>query len=69
MHTPLHEQDVTQGQFLIFLKQFNWFQIQNFPSLKPIGIPSLKSPHCPTNLPIAGGRIVGFIFPRGINTI
>ena len=38
--------------------------IQSFPSLRAVTIPSLKGPVCPTMLPIAGGRIIGFIpFP------
>ena len=38
--------------------------IQNFPSPNLVAILRLKSPVCPTIVPIAGGRIVGFIpFP------
>ena len=41
------------------------FWIQNFPSPRLVTYPRLKSPVCPTILPIAGRRIYGFIpFPR-----
>ena len=38
--------------------------IQSFPSSRPVAIPRLKSPVCPTILPIPAWRIVGFMtFP------
>ena len=55
--TPPLGQDMTQGQFLSGVQQV-W--IQSFPS------PRLaEEPSVPYYLPIAGGRIIGFIpFPR-----
>ena len=53
----IYIQDMTKGQFLSWVKQI-W--IQSFPSPRPVALPSL-----PYYLPIAGGRIIGFIpFPR-----
>ena len=53
-------QDMTHGQFL---SEQVW--IQSFPSPRLVASPRLKKPVCPTILPIAGGRIIGFIpFPR-----
>ena len=53
--TPPLGQDMTQGQFLSGVEQV-W--IQNFPSPRLVSLPRLKYPVC---LPIAGGRIIGFI--------
>ena len=51
-----------QGQFLSEVLQV-WNQ--SFPSLKQVAAPTLKNLVCPTILPIAGWRIIGFIpFPR-----
>ena len=47
-HIYQHEQDAMQGQFLKRVQQV-W--IQNFPSLRPVAIPSLKKPVCPTIYP------------------
>ena len=55
-------QDMTQGQFLSGVLQV---LIQGFPSPRLVALPRLKSPSLPYYLPIAGGRIIGFIpFPR-----
>ena len=51
--TPPLGQDMTQGQFLS--------GIQSFPSPRLVASPRLKNPVCPYYLPIAGGRIIGFI--------
>ena len=60
--TPPLGQDMTQGQFLSGVYQV-W--IQSFPSPRLVASPRLKNLVCPTILPIAGGRIIGFIpFPR-----
>ena len=60
--TPPLGQDMTQGQFLSGVWQV-W--IQSFPSPRLVASPRLKNLVCPTTLPIAGGRIIGFIpFPR-----
>ena len=57
--TPPYKQDLTQGQD--FKRNLNL----EFPSSRLVGIPGLKSQACSAILPIAGGRIVGFIsFPR-----
>ena len=61
-HTAPLRQDMTQGQFLSGVSQV-W--IQSFPSPRLVASPRLKNLVCPTILPIAGGRIIGFIpFPR-----
>ena len=55
---------MTQGQFLSGVKQI---LIQSFPSPRLAASPRLKAeePTLPYYLPIAGGRIIGFIpFPR-----
>ena len=49
--TPLHEQDVTQGQFYVGFNRFEF----SFPS-RLVTIPRLL-----LYLPINGGRIIGFI--------
>ena len=55
-------QDVTQGQFLNEDKQV-W--TQGFPSSRLVALTEAKEPHQPCYLPIADGRIRGFIpFPR-----
>ena len=60
--TPPPGQDMTQGQFLSGVWQV-W--IQSFPPPRQVASPRLKNTVCPTILPIAGGRIIGFIpFPR-----
>ena len=53
---------MTQGHFLSGVWQV-W--IQSFPSPRLVALPRLKNLVCPTILPIAGARIIGFIpFPR-----
>ena len=60
--TPPLGQDMTQGQFLSGVLQV-W--IQSFLSPRLVASPRLKNLVCPTILPVAGGRIIGFIpFPR-----
>ncbi len=60
--TPPLRQEMTQGQFLSGVQQV-W--IQSFPSPRLVASPRLKNPSLPYYLPIAGGRIIGFIpFPR-----
>ena len=55
-------QDMTQGQILSGVWRV-W--IQSFPSPRLVASPKLKNLVSPTILPIAGGRIIGFIpFPR-----
>ena len=49
---------MTQGQFLCGVYQV-W--LQSFPSPRLVASPRLKNLVCPTILPIAGGRIIGFI--------
>ena len=45
--------------------EFNRFEFIVFPSLRLVASPRLKNLVCPTILPIAGGRIIGFIpFPK-----
>ena len=56
--TPPLGQDMTQGQFLSGVSQVS---IQSFPSPRLVASPRLKILVCPTILPIAGGRIIGFI--------
>ena len=53
------------------LRSVNFFNgieqvwIQSFPSPRLVALPRLKNLVCPTILPIAGGRIIGFIpFPK-----
>ena len=59
--TPPLWQDMTQGQFLSGVLQV-W--IQSFPSPRLVASPRLKI-SLPYYLPIAGGRVIGFIpFPR-----
>ena len=58
---PPLRKDMAQGQFLSGIKQLS---IQSFPSPRLFASPRLKNLVCPTSLPIAGGRIIGFIpFP------
>ena len=60
--TPLLEQDMTQGQFLSRVYQV-W--IESFPSPRLVASLRLKKTSLLYYLPIAGGRIIGFIpFPR-----
>ena len=48
---------------VFFIVDYNRFKF-SFPSPRPVAIPGIKSPVCPTILSIAGWRIVGFIaFP------
>ena len=49
----------------IFKLKFNRFSIQSFPSPRLVALLRLKKPSLSYYLPIAGGRIIGFIpFPR-----
>ena len=49
----------------IWHKEFNRFEFRVFPSTRLVTLPGLKKLVCPTILPIAGGRIIGFIpLPR-----
>ena len=60
--TPPLGQDMTQGQFLSGIQQV-W--IQSFPSPRQVASPRLEEPSLPYYLPIAGGRLFGFMpFPR-----
>ena len=59
--TPPLGQDMTQGQFL---SSFYQVWIQSFPSPRRC-LTKAEEPSLPYYLPIAGGRIIGFIpFPR-----
>ena len=54
---------MTQGQF--FKWSLTGFEFRVFPSPRLVASPRLKEPSLPYYLPIAGGRIIGFIpFPR-----
>ena len=60
--TPPLGQDMTQGQFLSEVQQV-W--IQSFPSPRLVFVTKAEEPSLSNYLPIAGGRIIGFIpFPR-----
>ena len=49
----------------IFNAEFNRFWIQSFPSPRLVASHKAEEPSLPYYLPIAGGRIIGFIpFPR-----
>ena len=56
--TPLHEQDMTQGQ--VFKQNLTGF-ISEFSFSESGYHTKIKEPNLPYYLPIAGGRIVGFI--------
>ena len=61
--TPPLGQKMTR---LIFLTGYNRFWIQSFPSHRIVASSRLKNLVTPTILPIAGGRIIGFIPFQGV---
>ena len=62
IYQPLHMRRMPHK--VKFYTEFNWL-IQSFPFPRLVAIPRLKSPVCPSILPIARERIVWFIpFPR-----
>ena len=61
--TPPFGQDMTQGQF--FKRSFTGLKFRVFPSPRTNCLTQAEEPSQPYYLPIAGGRIIGFIpFPR-----